>query len=155
MDVVRRMFTPFYSAAGGVRCGERRFGGGKLPLTTVVVSDSLRFRIESSAPTATTTPTPPPPTTTSTRTTFSPTTTFTRGWHGRTSPNTKSDKIIIYAFGPDRPGLVSELTKAVMEAHGNVEAVEDGHSIHTNTCLLGLKHVRTCFSLVVNDETDE
>ena len=45
---------------------------------------------------------------------------FTRGWHGR-PPSTRSDRVIIYAFGPDRPGVVSGLTKAVLDAKGNVE----------------------------------
>mmetsp|Transcript_12088 Transcript_12088/g.19521 ORF Transcript_12088/g.19521 Transcript_12088/m.19521 type:complete len:308 (-) Transcript_12088:44-967(-) len=48
--------------------------------------------------------------------------TATRNWHGRApTPIAASSKVIIYAVGPDRPGLISAVTKAVLDARGNVE----------------------------------
>lgn len=103
IDLVRRSLSSLAAAAPpqpSARDVARRCGGGNLPLAV--------RSLERSAPA-----------TTSLTATMSMSTT-TRGWHGR-SPLTKSDKVIIYAFGPDRPGLVSALAKAVLDAGGNVE----------------------------------
>lgn len=103
IDLVRRSLSSLAAAAPpqpSARDVARRGGGGNLPLAV--------RSLERSAPA-----------TTSLTATMSMSTT-TRGWHGR-SPLTKSDKVIIYAFGPDRPGLVSALAKAVLDAGGNVE----------------------------------
>lgn len=42
-----------------------------------------------------------------------------RRWHGKSDVG--EEKHIITAYGPDRPGLVSSLAKAVFDAKGNVE----------------------------------
>lgn len=38
------------------------------------------------------------------------------------TPTTEpTNKVIVYAFGPDRPGLVCALSRAVLNARGNIE----------------------------------